>query len=290
MNTALRKRFNDYLTLQRFSDRTIDSYMQAVNALARYYNQSPDKLTNKQIQAYLLYMMQERKLSWNTCNVAFSALNHFYLKFLKRKSGDFWMPPRPRLQKLPEVLSKEEVCAIINAGRDIRHQALLAMVYGSGLRVGELVELKISHVDSNRMLVRVEEGKGRKDRYSLLSQKALDYLRIYWKAFRPQSYIFFGRFKDLPMSVTTAQRIYHRAKKAAGITRGKGIHTLRHCFATHLLEQGVDIYYIKNFLGHSSIQTTMVYFHVQPKRSVSIYSPLDATDNIPGGDHEPAPI
>ena len=184
MNTPLSKRFNDYLTLQRFSDRTIQSYMQAVRALSRYHKRSPDKLTNEQIQAYLLYLMQERGLSWNSCNVAFSALNHFYLKFLKRQSGDFWMPPRPRLQKLPEILSSKEVLAIIDAGRDIRHRALLAMAYGSGLRVSELVNLKIAHIEKDRMLVRVEQGKGRKDRYTLLSQKALGYLRIYWQADR----------------------------------------------------------------------------------------------------------
>ena len=143
------------------------------------------------------------------------------------------------------------------------------------------------NVESHRMLVRVEQGKGRKDRYTLLSAKSLEYLRLYWQAFQPQSYLFFGRFKDMPMSATTAQRIYYRAKKAAGITRGKGIHTLRHCFATHLLEQGINIYHIKRFLGHASIQTTMVYFHVQPDRHLSIQSPLDISDRQPsGGCHE----
>lgn len=291
MKTELRTRFENYLILQRFSERTIESYVGAVYGLAKHTGKSPDQLTNEQIQAYLLYLIKDRKLSWKTCNVVFSGLNHFYKKFLKRKASDFWIPPRPRQRKLPEVLSREEAIAIIEAGKDIRHRSLLAMTYGSGLRVSEVTLLKIGHIESDRMLVRVEQGKGRKDRYTLLSQKALDYLRLYYKAFLPESYLFFGRVKDVPMNITTAQRIYNRAKKTAGIQKGQGIHTLRHCFATHLLEQGVDIYHIKKFLGHSCIQTTMIYFHVQPERLLSVRSPFDLLGaNTQANDHEPAPI
>jgi integrase/recombinase XerD len=291
MKTELRIQFENYLTLQRFSPRTIESYVGALLGLAKHTRKPPDTLKNEQIQSYLLYLIQERKVSWNTCNVVFSGLNHFYKKFLKRDASDFWIPPRGRQHKLPEVLSRKEVMALINAGKDIRHQSLLAMTYGSGLRVSEVIQLRIEHIESRRMLVRVQQGKGRKDRYTLLSARALDYLRLYWKAFRPQSYLFFGRTKEVPMNVSTAQRMFRRAKKAAGITRGNGIHTLRHCFATHLLEQGVDIYHIKKFLGHSSIQTTMIYFHVQPDRHMSIRSPFDLQDTrAEADDHEPAPI
>lgn len=284
MKTALRKRFIDYLVLQRLSDRSIEAYVQAINALARYYNQPPDKLTNQQIQTYLLYLIREKKLSWTSCNVHFTGMNHFYQKFLKRRACDFWIPPRPRQRKLPNVLSREEVMAIIDHSKDIRHRALLSMVYGSGLRVSEVVTLKIEHIEGQRKLVRVEQGKGRKDRYTLLSENALEDLRLYWKCFKPSSYLFFGKYKDLPMSVTSAQRIYNQARKAAGITKGKGIHTLRHCFATHLLEQGVDVYLIQKFLGHSTINTTMVYFHVRPDRLLSIQSPLDQAHTRPEGD------
>ncbi|MDY6842128.1 MAG: site-specific integrase [Pseudomonadota bacterium] len=288
MKTQLRIQFENYLTLERCSDRTIESYVQAIQKLAAHYHKRPETLTNQQVQDYLLYLIRERKLAWNSCNVAVSAINRFYRGFLKH-NADFYLPPRPRQRRLPEVLSRKEVLALIEAGKDIRHKALLSMTYGSGLRVGELMNLTDKHIESHRMLVRVEQGKGRKDRYTLLSAKALEYLRHYWHAFQPQSYLFFGRFKDMPMSATTAQRIYYRAKKAAGITRGKGIHTLRHCFATHLLEQGINIYHIKEFLGHTSIQTTMVYFHVQPDRHLSIQSPLDIPDPQPygGDDHEP---
>jgi len=231
-------------------------------------------MTNEEIQVYLLYLLQERKLAWASCNVRFTALNHFFQKFLKRKSVDFWIPRRPRQQKLPEVLSREEVVAIIEAGKDIRHRALLAMTYGSGLRVSEVVRLRVEHIESPRNLVRVEQGKGAKDRYTLLSAKALEDVRLYWKCFRPKSFLFFGKYKDVPMSITSAQRIYRRAKHAAGINKGSGIHILRHCFANHLLEQGIDIYHIKNFMGHKSVNTTTIYLHLRPDRLMSIQSPL----------------
>ena len=165
------------------------------------------------------------------------------------------------------------------AGKDMRQRALLMLTYGSGLRVSELVKLKPHHIESERMLVRVEQAKGRKDRYTLLSQKALDELRGYYKYFDPGKWLFCGKHKQNPMPVATAQKIYYRAKKIAGITRGKGIHTLRHCFATHLLEAGIDIYLIKRFLGHTSIQTTMVYLHVLPNRLAEVKSPLDTLFN-----------
>jgi site-specific recombinase XerD len=164
---------------------------------------------------------------------------------------------------------------LIDAANDVRHRALLMITYGSGLRVSETVHLKPHHIESDRMLVRIEQAKGRKDRYTLLSQKALDELRIYWKVRRPEKWLFYGRDKAQPMDVTTAQKIYYRTKKAAGITKGKGIHTLRHCFATHLLEQGIDVYLIKGFLGHLSLQTTLVYLHVLPDRLADVKSPLD---------------
>lgn len=291
MKTELRKRFENHMTLHRFSPRTIRSYTEAVLGLANHTRKPPDTLSNGEIQDYLLYLLRDRNLSWSTCNVVFSGLNHFYKGFLRRDATDLWIPPRPRQQKLPEVLIRNEVIALINAGKDIRHQSLLAMTYGSGLRVSEVVQLRIEHIESTRMLVRVEQGKGRKDRYTLLSERALEYLRLYWRAFRPESYLFFGRTKEVPMNVTTAQKMYRRAKEAAGITRGGGIHTLRHCFATHLLEQGVDIYHIQKFLGHSSIQTTMIYFHIQPDRLMSVHSPFDLKDTrAKGDDHEPAAI
>ena len=275
MGTDIRKKFENYLILNRMAPKTQISYLGAITGLAQYYNLSPDKLDNEQIQQYLVYLIRQRKLKWSSCNVAFCAINCFYARFLNRPKTEFCIPPRPRNKRLPEVLNQTEVKKIIEAAKDLRHQSVLMMTYGSGLRVGEVVKLQRDHIDSERMLVRVEQAKGRKDRYTLLSTSALENLRLYWKVYRPGTWIFYGRSKDAPMAVATAQRIFRRSKKASGLTKGKGIHCLRHCFATHLLEQGVDIYMIKRFLGHRSIQSTLVYLHVVPNRTAKIKSPLD---------------
>jgi site-specific recombinase XerD len=276
MASELRRKFENYLILNRLAEKTQEAYINAVADLAKHYNQSPEKLTDEQIQQYLVHLIRHRKLSWSSCNVNFSGLHCFYKRFLNRPQSEFSIPPRPRHKKLPEILSRQEVLKLINAADDVCPRALLMITYGSGLRVSETVHLKPHHIESDRMLVRVEQAKGRKDRYTLLSQKALDQLRIYWKAMRPEKWLFYGRDKAQPMHITTAQKIYYRTQKAAGITKGKGIHTLRHCFATHLLEQGVDVYLIKRFLGHLSIQTTLGYLHLLPDRLAEVKSPLDS--------------
>jgi integrase/recombinase XerD len=275
MASDLREKFENYLVLNRLSAKTQEAYLKSVEGLAFYYNRSPDKLTDEQIQQYLLYLIRQRKLQWSSCNVVFSALYCFYKRFLSRDEVGFGIPPLPRQTKLPQILSQKEVKHLIDAGKDVRQRSLLMLTYGSGLRVSEVVKLQPRHIEADRMLVRVEQAKGRKDRYTLLSKKALDELRIYWKYFTPDQWLFYSRDKKLPMAVATAQKIYYRAKKAAGITKGKGIHTLRHCFATHLLEKGIDIYLIKRFLGHKAIKTTMVYLHVVPSRMCEVKSPLD---------------
>jgi site-specific recombinase XerD len=275
MASELRKKFEDYLVVNRLAPKTQEAYLNAVAGLSKHYHQPPERLTAEQIQQYLVYLIRHRKLSWSSCNVNFSGLHCFYKRFLNRPQTEFSIPPRPRQKKLPEILSRQEVLKLIDAAHDVRHRALLMITYGSGLRVSETVHLKPHHIESDRMLVRIEQAKGRKDRYTLLSQKALDELRIYWKVRRPEKWLFYGRDKAQPMDVTTAQKIYYRTKKAAGITKGKGIHTLRHCFATHLLEQGIDVYLIKRFLGHLSLQTTLVYLHLLPDRLAEVKSPLD---------------
>ena len=280
MASELRTRFENFLILNRLSKRTIDSYIRFVADLAKYTKHPPDVLPDEQIQHYLLHLLKERKLKWSTCNVAFSALYCFYAKFLKRPHTDFSIPPRPQSRRLPEVLSQKQVKKLFDNCKNVRDRALLMLTYGSGLRVGEVVKLKPQHIESDRMLVRVEQGKGRKDRYTLLSQTALEELRTYWKMHGQSQWLFYGHHKPYHMSISGAQRIYYRVKKASGITTGKGIHTLRHCFATHLLEQGIDIYHIKRFLGHVSIQTTLIYLHVVPDRMTQITSPLDKIQNI----------
>lgn len=278
MANELRKKFENYLIVNRLAPKTQVAYLSAISGLAQYYNQSPDQLTNEQVQDYLAYLMKDRGLTWSTCNVALCALNCFFIKFLNCSQDDYKIPPRPSQKKLPEVLSRKDVSKVIDNANDLRARALLMMTYGSGLRVSEVVMLKPKHIESDRMLVRVEQSKGRKDRYTLLAKRSLEELRFYYKVYRPDKYLFFGREKNEPLPIGTAQKIYYRAKQKAGITKGHGIHTLRHCFATHLSMQGVDIQLIKEFLGHNSVETTLVYLHMVPDRMGKIASPLDSDD------------
>jgi integrase/recombinase XerD len=227
--------------VNRLAPKTQQAYISAVSGLANHYNLPPDQLTQEQVQDYLAHLIKDRKLTWNTCNVAFCALNCFHNKFLNRPGQQLQIPPRPRQTKLPEILSKDEVFKLIDNTNDLQARTVLMMVYGSGLRVSEVVMLKPEHIESDRMIVREEQSKGRKDRYTLLAKKALEELRFYYKVYHPDNYLFFGRIKNQPLPTGTAQKMYYRAKQRAGLTKGRGIHTLRHCFATHLLMQGVDI-------------------------------------------------
>lgn len=275
MTRGYQHNFEIHLTLQRLAPKTKEAYLGAITALSSYHQQAPDDLTNDQIQDYLLYCIQEKKLAWSSCNVLFCGLKKYYQEFLGRTETEFTIPPRPRSKQLPMLLSKEEVAEILKAPVNLKHRALLTMVYGSGLRVSEVTRLKPVHIESNSLKIRVEQSKGHKDRYTILSRKGLDLLREYWRAYQPKSWLFFGREKEQPMSINTAQRIYYNAKKKAGITKGRGIHTLRHCFATHSLDLGTDVFVIKRWMGHSSIKTTWKYIHLTPDYLSKIKSPLD---------------
>ena len=225
--TELRQKFERHLTLMRYSKNTNEAYINAVKSLAKYYRQSPDKLTNSQIQDYLHYLIEERKLSWNTCNVHFSGLKCFFVNVLQRKTN-LSIPPRPRQKKIALALSRDEVDKILSASSNLKHRALLLMVYSAGLRVSEVVKLEPVHIERSRKMIRIEQGKGRKDRYTVLSKNLLEALEAYWRAYRPGKWIFFGMTKAKPMSIDTAQKIYYKAKDKADVKRGKGIHTLRH--------------------------------------------------------------
>jgi len=266
------------MELRNFSPRTQHSYLHAVEELAKYYNMSPDKLNKEQVENYILYLRKERGLAWNTCNVAMSGFKFFYNITLKEHSFSLTPPPKKSLKKLPVVLSRNEVWKIINAAHHPKHRLVLMTTYSAGLRAAEVVNLTIDHIDSSRMMIRVEQGKGNKDRYTLLSTKLLEELRLYWKVVRPVKWLFPGRMPHERMSVGCAQRIFYKAKKKAGIKRGGGIHTLRHCFATHLLEDGCDIRKIQMLLGHQSLKTTSVYLHVAKKDLRSLKSPMDYFD------------
>lgn len=273
--TPLREKMVRDMQLRRLSDNTQRVYTHAVFALARHYMKAPDRLTNEQVKAYILYLINERKLAWSTCDTNIAGLQFFYGITLGRDSMRLAIPPRKSEKRLPEILSAEEISRLVAAPKNLKHRVLLATAYSAGLRVSELVHLKITDIDSDRMMIRVEQGKGNKDRYTILSMRLLPQLRDYWRKYHPSSWLFPGRKPGLPLVRESASRVFDAAKEKAGIHKTGGIHSLRHAFATHLLEAGVDARTIQLLMGHRSILSTMRYLQVTRKRLGATQSPLD---------------
>lgn len=273
--SPLRQKLLTEIRVRHFSPRTEEAYVHAIVELAKHCRCSPDQLDYDDVVGFLESCVSERKLSRSTVNVYFQACRFLYEQVLKRDRLAFALPRRSRPQTRPQILSPEEVIRLINAPENLKHKALLHMTYGSGLRVSEVVRLLPQHIEAERMMLFVKSGKGHKDRYTLLSQTALEITRAYWRRFRPTHWLFPGRSDSRPMTEATAQQIYYQAVAKSGVRKIGGIHTLRHCFATHHMENGVDIYAIKRFLGHTSIATTSRYMHVRQERLRKVVSPLD---------------
>jgi site-specific recombinase XerD len=278
---TLRKQMEADMVLRGMSERTRESYVAAVAGLAKYYGRSPDQVSEAQVQRYLLHLIEERKLAWSSCNIVVSGLRFLYRTTLKRREAQFDIPRARAPQKLPQILSREEIARLIELTPNPKHRALLMTAYGAGLRVSELCHLKVSDIDSARMTIRVEQGKGAKDRYTLLSPRLLAELRAYWREYRPPQWLFAARGAQRPLDVSTAQKFYTAAKGRAGITKRGGIHALRHAFATHLLEAGTDLHTIQRLLGHGDLRTTMRYFHLARQTVLATPSPLEWLDQAP---------
>lgn len=273
--SPLRQQMQSDMVLRGLAARTQESYIAAIVGITKYTRRSPDQLSQDEINQYLLHLIEERKLSWSTTNQAACALRFLFRVTLKRPDAAFIIPHRKVGSKLPDILSRDEVGLILAATPNLTHHTLLMTTYAAGLRVAEVCALRVSDIDSNRMMLRVVCGKGAKDRYSLLSPRLLDMLRLYWQAKRPRTWLFPRRSDaSLSIDVETAQRMYCAAKKRAGITKDGGIHSLRHAFATHLLESGVDIHTIQRLMGHGHISTTARYFHLK-EQLAKTGSPLD---------------
>lgn len=259
----LRLQMQRDLKLRGLALRTQETYIAAVAALAKHYGCSPDVLSVEQVQSYILYLLEDRKLAWSSCNQAICAFRFFYGITLKRASFALEIPHGRTPQRQPEILSRSEVKRVLDAAERRLDHVLLKTTYAAGLRVSEVIALRWTDIDSGRMTLRVEQGKGAKDRYTVLSASLLTQLRDYWKHGRPRGpWIFTGRDSDAPICDSSVQRIYTRTKRRAGITKRGGIHALRHAFATHLLEAGVDLHTIQQFMGHSSLSTTQRYLHL----------------------------
>lgn len=273
--TELRNKMIRDMTISCFADNTQRAYLSAVSSLARYFKKSPELLNNEDVKDYLFHLREERQLSWSTLNVNASGIRFFYHVTLSDQGKIIDIPPRKKRSKLPQVLSVEELERLFDAASNLKHRVLLMTTYAAGLRVSELVELKPVHIESDRMQIRVNAGKGHKDRYTILSKRLLHELRNYWKAYNLKSCLFPGKDIDKPMATRNAWRAYENARLKAKIPRGNGIHTLRHSFATHLLEAGTDIRVIQKLMGHRSLSTTEIYLHVSVKRLTSVKSPFD---------------
>lgn len=279
--SALRQQMQADMVVRGLAPRTQKAYIDAVAAIARYFQRSPDTLSVAEIEQYLHHLIVERQRSWSTTNQAVCALRFLFHVTLKRPEVALHIPTRRAGSKQPEILSRDEVGRILDAAQQPLHRTLLMTTYAAGLRVSEACTLRITHVDSERMMIRVVAGKGSRDRYTLLSPALLAELRKYWQYARPRQWLFPKPSRpQQPFDVQTAQRVFYRCKRAAGIAKQGGIHSLRHAFATHLLESGVDLHSICRLLGHSDISTTTRYLHLKQSGLASTGSPLDLQQQI----------
>lgn len=272
----LRTQMLRYMQLRNYSKRTIDTYLYCIQCISRHYDRTPETISSEEVKEYLYQLIQAGKGSVSVINQYISAYKVLIEGVLERE----WTPIRllrPRgSKKLPVVFSKEEIGRMLDHTRNLKHKCIIAITYSSGLRRDEVRNLKVSDIDSSRMQIRISNGKGNKGRYTILSEKVLELLRVYWQCYMPKVYLFEGQHRGEPISATTIREIFSQRMKEAGINKEASFHTLRHSFATHLLEQGVNLRIIQTLLGHSSIRTTTIYTHLQNFNPASITSPFDS--------------
>lgn len=262
------------LALRKYSRKTIKAYLHYNEDFLKATGKSPKNIDQEGIRDYLFRLVEQRGISTSTLNMAISALKFHYGGILRKNF--VYEIKRPKKDKnLPVILSREEIAAILSALSNIKHKIILVLLYSAGLRVGEVVKLRPEDIDSNRKLIHIRGAKGRKDRYTLLSNVALEVLRQYYAEYHPGEWLFSGAKPGTHLSTRSAQAIFEQAREEAGIKKQVSVHSLRHSFATHLLESGVDLRYIQELLGHKSSKTTEVYTHVSTKGLGAIRSPLD---------------
>ena len=259
---GLRQRMIEDLRIRNYAPNTIDVYVGRVEQFAEHFGRSPQALGPAEIRAYQLFLLEHKGASWAVFNQTVCALRFVYTVSLKKKWLIEHIPFAKQEKRLPVVLSREEVERLLAVVENLKHRTILMTIYATGLRVSEVVALELSDVDSSRMLIRVRHGKGRKDRFVPLSVMLLEQLRGYWRAYRPERWLFSSTDAQRPLSVSAVQRVCQRSAERAGLRKRVSPHTIRHCFATHLLEAGTDLKTIQVLLGHSSLSSTSVYLHV----------------------------
>jgi site-specific recombinase XerD len=273
--TPLRRRMTEDMRMRNFSPHTVRVYLERVASFADHFGRSPERIGKADLRAYLVHLVQERHVSWSYYNQALCALRFLYRVTLGRDWVINTVPFAKLEQRLPVVLSPEEVARFFEAVPGRKYRALLMTAYAAGLRVSEVVALRLEDVDSQRMVIRVRQGKGRKDRFVMLSPRLLEVLRAYWKAARPRPWLFPGPDPAQPLHPRSVHRACREACRAAGLGKHVTVHTLRHSFATHLLESGADLRTIQVLLGHRSIKTTALYTHVATATLTATQSPFD---------------
>lgn len=264
--TPLRKRMLEYMQLKHYSPSTIKNYVNIVAAYARHIGKNPELSDWEEVRSYLLHLVNDRHCSVSHLSQANSAFKVFFVCVLGWPEAGHQVPRPRKVRILPSVMSVDEVQRLIRSLPNIKHRTLLQVLYGTGLRVSEVVALRVADIDSGRGLLAIRQAKGFKDRYVPLSPTLLDALREYWRIYRPVAFLFESSMTGGPLSIRTAQAIFQNAKAAAGITKKVSAHTLRHSYATHLLEAGADLLSIKQQLGHRNISTTTVYLHLREDR------------------------
>jgi site-specific recombinase XerD len=270
----LRDKMKKDMELRSFSPRTMESYLDWMKRFSKYHGRSPEALGDDEVRDYIHYLLKERKVAQSTANQAYSAFRFFYKTTLEREWNEEKIPRSRQPRKLPVVLSMEEVEAIFKNTKNLKHLALLMTIYSGGLRVNEATHLKIGDIDSKRMMIKVR-GKGSKERYTLLGYRTVETLRSYWQIYQPTTYLFPSTTKDRPLHASTVGKVFKKSLSLSKIQKKATIHTLRHSFATHLLESGADLYYIQRLLGHSCSSTTAVYLHITNRDVTKLKSPID---------------
>jgi integrase/recombinase XerD len=275
--TKLRQRMMEELRLRNSSEETIRSYIHSVQRFARHYHKSPDQMNAEQVRSYLLYLLEERKLSWSAIHVNRAALRFLYVRVLRQHWFDEEIQPPKRHPQLPTVLSAEEITRILDATRNLKHWTILAALYATGMRCKELRLLKVEDIDSKRMLIHIRNGKGQTPREVNLSPVLRERLRIYWRWRKPKDWLFPSKQRpDHPMDSKSIRHLCANAGRRAGIQRHVHPHVFRHSFATHLLDQGADLRTIQVLLGHADIRTTARYLRVSTRRIQAVACPFDA--------------
>jgi len=280
--THLRKMMLEELQRRHYSHRTAKTYTRIVRDFAQHFDSSPNQLGPEQIRQYQAHLFQVKKLAPATVSQYASALRFFFVKTLRRHFLAEYIPFPKQPRRLPTVLSPEEVARLIDSASNLYHRTLLMTLYATGMRRAELCRLTVNDIDSPRMMIRIQQGKGRRDREVPLSLKLLDTLRVYWRWMKPQTFLFPGTVKgcraDVPVTPNVVWLACREAAQAAGITKHLSPHTLRHSYASHLLEAGADLRTIQVLLGHSRLEHTLVYLHLSPKHLQAIANPLDALE------------